>query len=104
MLEEFLEMKLFFFTTTLAVVLIAGLVAAALWYVVRILRTLDAMVREVREAMARLREDLDAAEEVAHESVHAVRSLLGLVGMGRQKIRRTPRRQSKEEGEHNAEL
>lgn len=57
-MDDFLQMDIFFVTTTGAVVVVAVLLALALYYVVRILRSVDRVMKNVSEESVLVRTDI----------------------------------------------
>jgi hypothetical protein len=59
--DPFFKMDVFFFAATLALVLCTVFISIAFFYVLRILRNLDAITEEAKEETRRLRNDLAEA-------------------------------------------
>lgn len=57
-MSEFLKMDIFFFVTTVAVVIVGALVGVALYYVIRILRNVEHVSERVAEESDNIRSDL----------------------------------------------
>lgn len=58
-MDEFLKMDIFFFVTTLAVVIVAALAAYALYLIVRILRNVERLSETVSDEAVLIKGDLD---------------------------------------------
>jgi len=57
-MDDFLQMDIFFVVTTAAVVVVAILLGIALFYVVRVLRNVDQVTRNLSEESSLIREDI----------------------------------------------
>jgi hypothetical protein len=69
-MDDFTQMHVFFFVTTIAVVVLAVLVSLALYYVVRILRTIHRFSEAALEEGELIREDIaDLRNSVRKEGV-----------------------------------
>ena len=104
MLESFLEMRVFFFITSMVTIIVGALLAAVLWYLLRVARRVDEIVREVQDFAVQVREGVEEAGEVAEEGVEKLRALLSLVpdrarGGARRVRSRQPTKEDKEKGE-----
>lgn len=64
-MEDFLKMDVFFVVATIAVVVLAALVSVALYYVVRLLRTLMHISEEVEEETKAIRGDIEDVRRTA---------------------------------------
>ena len=62
-MDDFLKMDIFFLVATLAMVVIAMLIAAALIYRIRLLRTLERIAGEVEGEARAIIADLDGVRE-----------------------------------------
>jgi HAMP domain-containing protein len=78
--EAVLQMRLFFFLTSVAVVVVAVLLAMALWYGIRIIRRVDAVMQELEAIARKVREGVDEVGELAEEGVDRIQALLTLLG------------------------
>lgn len=79
-MSEFLKMDIFFVATTAVVVLfgIAGLVA--LFYVIKILRSVEHVAENVSEESDNIREDVSVLRKKAHEEGVKMKHLADFVG------------------------
>ena len=92
-----LQMRIFFLLTAVAVVVVTILVAVALWYVIRIVRRVDGIVRDVEAIARRVQEGVSEMGELAEEGMERIQALLTLVGGKRMWKRRKQVHQHREE-------
>jgi len=78
-MSDFAQMHIFFFVTTVVVVILAALVAVAIFYVVRILRTVDRLSSEVLEEGQLLRQDIADLRMNVKAEGFKVKHLFGFV-------------------------
>jgi hypothetical protein len=74
-MSDLLKMDIFFVVTTIAVVLLTLLVAIALYYVIRLLRTLDRIGEQIEEEAAALRADLNEVRSSAKKQGLKIKEL-----------------------------
>lgn len=82
-MDAFFQMDIFFIVTTAVVLVVGTLIAAALFYLVRLLKTLERIAREVEwEARALIGDIDDVRAKVRSEGLKAAHlaSFLGKVG------------------------
>ncbi len=75
-MNDFLKMDVFFVVATIALVLVTALVCIALWYAIRVLRSLERISLHVEAEAVELRADLDEARLAAKTEA---RKFLGIV-------------------------
>ncbi len=69
-MDSFIKMDIFFFVTTLVVVVLGVLFSVALVYLIRLFRTLDRIANQVNEEATGIRADLDELRgKVKHEGL-----------------------------------
>ena len=93
-MDTLVHADIFFFVTTIAVVVVAAVLAVALVYLVRILNDVKRIAEQVREETILFREDIhDLREQVRHEGLR-LRGFLDLITgfFGKKKTSRSKKR------------
>ncbi|HYE23420.1 MAG TPA: hypothetical protein VEA92_03185 [Candidatus Paceibacterota bacterium] len=78
-MDAFLQMDIFFIVTTIVVIVIGALIALVLFYVVRLLRTLERIARDVEGEAKAIISDIDDVRAKARIEGFKVGNLLSLV-------------------------
>ncbi len=89
-MSEFLKMDIFFVIATIGFVVFAVLVICALWYVVKILRTINRVADSVEEEATAIKEDLHEARESMKRQgkglLSGIATLFGMAGKSGKRI------------------
>ncbi len=103
-MEEFMKADIFFFITSIAVVLVTVGIAVALYYIVRILRNIQDVTERVDEGSKMLAEDLSALRGTIKREGFVWGNLFAFLqkysGLFGKKPRRSPKRET--DGEEKA--
>lgn len=75
-MSDFLKMDIFFATTTAAVFLFAAFLIVGLYYLIRILKNIDHITRNVSEESDRMREDIGVLRSKIRDEGMKVRHFL----------------------------
>ena len=95
-MESFLKADIFFFITTIAVIVVAGFIAAALMYLVATLRDIRHVARIVKEEASNITDDVKALRDKVKSEGMRLTHLLDFGGSvaGRAAKRKTTRKRT----------
>ena len=79
-MSEFLEMNIFFFVTTIAVVVVASIAVFILWRVQRVLRNIEHISEQVALESDNVRQDLAALRSDIQRGKGRFKSLFSFLG------------------------
>lgn len=65
-MDEFLKMDVFFVIASIATLAVGALACVVLWYLIRVLKVMDRIAREVEEEAHALRADIGEVRAAAH--------------------------------------
>lgn len=96
-MDSFLKADIFFFVTTIAVIVVAGFIAAALMYLVATLRDIRHVARIVKEEAGNITEDVKALRDKVKSEGMRLTHLLDFGGsiMGRTAKKKATRKRTK---------
>ena len=90
-MSEFLKMDSFFFVSTIGFVVLGVLLAVALVYAIKLLRSLNHIAHTVEEETDAIKEDLDDARESIRREGNSLFSTIGaLLGFVKKTKKRLP--------------
>lgn len=79
-MDSFIKMDIFFVTTTVVVVVLGVLACVALFYLIRLFRTLDRIAGQVHEETVEIRADLDEMRRKTKREGLRIQHLLTFFG------------------------
>jgi predicted RND superfamily exporter protein len=80
-MNEFLKMDIFFVVATVALVVFVLMLCVALWYMIKILRSISHVADTIDEETESIKEDLDEARaSVKRKGASLLTSLLAVIG------------------------
>lgn len=79
-MDEFLKMDIFFFVTTIAVIVLAVLIAFILWRLQRVMKNAEHISEQVSLESDAIREDLAGMRSDIKRGKGRLRSLFGFLG------------------------
>jgi uncharacterized protein YoxC len=91
-MNEFLKMDIFFVVATIGAVTLVVLLGIAVFYIIRLLRTLNRVADTVEEEADVLKKDI---HEVRASIKHGGKGLLSIFGFGGKKKKRLPSKKRK---------
>jgi hypothetical protein len=81
-METVLKADIFFFVTTIAVVAITFVVIVALYYCIKLMRTLADISALVRDEAELIKNDFDSARDTIKANAEVVGTIIGAVARG----------------------
>ncbi len=89
-MDEFLKMDIFFFVTTIVVLCFGILASIALYYAIKILKSIDHVARNVSEESDHLREDISVLRQKVRDEGMKIKHLVDFFsGMHKRRERKT---------------
>lgn len=78
-MDEFLKMDIFFFVTTVAVIVLAFFTAFVLWRLERVLKNVEHISQQVAEESDEVRRDIDEMRRDVHRGESRLKALFGFL-------------------------
>lgn len=97
-MDEFLKMDVFFVVATLASVVLAVMLAIALWYLIKVLASVQRISEQFEEEAELLKKDVDDARHAIREKSAQVGAVISLAEKGVKKALGVKRSRKLHEG------